>query len=134
FVQDTRERIEVGPSRDLLLGRSLLRAHVVWCAERKTGLRHSSACGCAQCESDSEIHDHRAPVVQENVLGFDVTMYYAMPVCIIERVGNLSCDANGLFDAELCFAIQPLAYCHALDVRHDVEEDPTGRSAVEQRQ
>ena len=78
--------------------------------------------------------DHRPAVVQQDVLGLDVAVDHAVPVRIVERVGDFARDPHRFVDAELRLAIQLLAERLALDVGHDVVEEAVRRARIEQRQ
>jgi hypothetical protein len=71
-------------------------------------------------ERDAEVHHHRPPIVQQNVLGLDVAVDNAVSVRVVERVGNLARDPYRFVDAELRLAVQLLADRLALDVGHHV--------------
>ena len=59
----------------------------------------------------------------------------AVPVRVVERVGDLARDAHRVVDRELLLALEPLAQRLALDEGHDVVEQPVRPSPrVEQRQ
>ncbi len=62
------------------------------------------------------------PLCSRMFLGFDIAMNHTLTVCVLQRVGNFSCDPDGLIDAELRLAIEFLPERLALDVRHDVIE------------
>ena len=100
----------------------------MWRAEREAGLGHASPGRGTHGECDAEVRDHRPPVVQQDVLGLDVAMDDAVAVGVVQRVGDLGRDAYGLVDTELRFAAEFVAQCLAFDVRHDVVQEPVGRS------
>ncbi len=134
LVEHRAERVHVGARGDLALAHRLLRRHVVRRAERHAGLGHPAAAGLAGGERDAEVGDQRPIVVQQDVLGLDVAVDDAVPVGVVERVGDLARDPDGVGDRELLLAAQPVAQRLALDERHDVEEAAVRLARVEQRQ
>jgi hypothetical protein len=115
--------------------------HVVRRAEREAGLGHSSARRGAQRQRDAEVRHHRAAIVEQDVLGFDVAVHHPVAVGIVERIRHFGRDSHGLVHAQLLLAIEAGAERLAFDVRHDVVQEvvvPVRRSAgspaVEQRQ
>jgi hypothetical protein len=59
-----------------------------WRAQRDARLRHASAAGLLQREHDAEVGGQRASIVQQDILGFDVAMDDAAPMC-----GNFLCSS-----------------------------------------
>ena len=134
LVEHRRERVDVRPRRDLLLGRRLFRAHVVRRAEAHPGLGHPPAGRGGDGERDAEVHDHRASVVQQQILRLDVAMDDAVAMRVVERIGDLAGDAHGFVDAELRLARELLADGLALDEGHDVVQEPVSLARVEERE
>ncbi len=60
-------------------------------------------------QRDAKIRDHRATIVQQNVLGLDVAVDVIVAVRVIESVGHLRRDLHRLVDRELRFAVQFVA-------------------------
>jgi hypothetical protein len=58
---------------------------------------------------DSEVGHERLTRVQQNVLGFQVSVDDAALVCVIERAGDGGRDADRLIDGKLSLAIQTCA-------------------------
>jgi len=102
-------------------------------AETQARLGHAAARRRAHGERDAEVHHHRAPVVEQNVLGLDVAVNHAMPMRVVERVSHLACDAHRFVDAKLRLAIQLVANRLALDEGHDVEQEAVSGAGVEER-
>ena len=134
LVEHAAQRIDVAPAGQLLVGGGLLGAHVVRRAEAHAGLGHPAAGRGTQGQRDPEVRHHGAAVVQEDVLGLDVAMDHSLPVGVIERVGHGHGDPHRVVDPELGFPVEPGAEGFALDVRHDVIEEPAGLPAVEERE
>ena len=132
LVQHARERVNVGAAGDLLLRRRLFGRHVVRRSEREAGLGHPAARRRGDGERDAEVHHHRAPVVQQNVLGLYVAMDHALPMRVVERVGHFARDADRFVDAELRLAVELLTNRLALDVGHDVKRQSVGRAGIEE--
>ena len=97
-------------------------------------LGHASARGRTHRERDAEVHHHRSTVVQQDVLGLDVSVNDAVPVRVVECIGDFPRNANGFVHAELRLAVQLLADRLALDVGHHVEQERVRRSRIEERQ
>ena len=103
-------------------------------AETQSGFRHATTGRRRYSERDTEIHYHRAAVVQQNILRLDVAMDHAVSMRVIECVGHFARNAHRFVDTELCFAIQLFANGFALNVGHDVKQKSIRRAAIEQRQ
>jgi len=58
----------------------------------------------------------------------------AVSVRVVERVGDLACNANRFVYAELRFPVELIAQRFAFDVRHHVVQEPVGRAGIEERQ
>ena len=106
LVEHAAERVDVAPGGDLLLGGGLLGAHVVRRAERHAGLGHPAAGRGTQRQRDAEVGHHRAAVVEQDVLGLDVAVDDAVPVGVVEGIGDGRGDADRLVDAELGLAVE----------------------------
>ena len=72
--------------------------------------------------------------MEQDVLGLDVAVDHAVLVGVLQRVGHLAGDAHRVLDGQLLLARQPVAQRLALDVGHDVEDQPVGLARVEQRE
>src|SRR5207244_8539074 len=72
--------------------------------------------------------------VQQDVLGLYVPMDQVPGVRVAESGSDLPRDAQGLLDRELLLAVELVAQRLALDVRHDVKEEPSGVTGVVQRE
>ena len=88
----------------------------------------------AHCECDSEVGDHRLAFVQQDVLGLYVPMDHVTGVRVAERGSDLPRDAEGLLNRELLLALELVAQRLALDVGHNVKEEPLGATGVVQRE
>ena len=58
----------------------------------------------------------------------------AVAVRVVERIRHFARDAHRVLDAELRLPVQSLAHRLALDVGHDVVQQPVGTAGVEQRE
>ena len=75
------------------------------------------------------------PLVQQDVLRLDVAMDDAVPVRVVERVGDLASRCAPRRRCGSCFSRSSRSRSDlALDERHDVEDGAVGRPRVEQRQ
>ena len=102
-------------------------------AETHAGLGHPGVAGAARGERDAEVGHQRAAVVQQDVLGLDVAVNHPVPVGVVERVGHLAGDPDGVPDRELPLPLEPVPQRLALDERHHVVEEAVGDPGVEQR-
>src|SRR5947207_1887475 len=82
------------------VARRLFGAHVLHGTDRETRSGEALAAGLRHRERDAEVADQRLPILQKNVLGFDVAMNDALPVREVERAGHLSHDSDGLVDRQ----------------------------------
>ena len=126
FIKHGAERIDGGASVDHAVARRLLGRHVLRRAERQAGLGDPSAAGIRDGQRDAEVGDDRLPVLEQNVLGLEVAVDHAVTVGLAERIGDGHRDANGFVDRKLLLAVETVPQRLALDVRHDVEQQPLG--------
>ncbi len=63
----------------------------------------------ADCQHNPKVCDHGLPVVQQNVLRFDVAMDHVLSVCVVQRARNRLGDLDAFFYGELFFPIQFVA-------------------------
>ena len=130
---DRAERVDVAPAVDDAVASRLLGTHVLRSAERQSRLRDAVAARFAHGERDSEVGDHRLAGLEQNVLGLEVAVDYAVRVRVLERIGDLLRDSYRFVDGKLFLAFEPGAERFTLDVRHDVEQESVGCSGIEQR-
>ena len=111
LVQHRAERVDVAARVDRALAHRLLGAHVLRRAEREARLRHAlRRRRCCTRERDAEVGDERVPVLQQDVLRLDVAMDDAVPVRVVERVGDLARDARRASSiGQLPLALEPRA-------------------------
>jgi hypothetical protein len=122
LVGHCRERVHVAARIDHLLAHRLLGTHVLRRAEREPGLRHPLAAGTLHRERDAEISHQRMAALEQDVLGLDVAMDDTLVVRVLEGVGNLTGDQDGVGDGKLLHALEAGAQRLARDEGHDVEE------------
>jgi hypothetical protein len=70
---------------------------------------------------------------QQNVLRLDVAMDDTTAVRVVERVGDLACDSQSLFEWKLAFSLQTGSHRRSRHARHDVEDGAVVLPGVEQR-
>jgi hypothetical protein len=58
---------------------------------------------------NSEIGDYGMPEFQEDVLGLDVAMDYALTVRVVKRLGHFTSDPERICQRELRLLLEPLA-------------------------
>ncbi|CAA9302889.1 MAG: hypothetical protein AVDCRST_MAG40-471, partial [uncultured Gemmatimonadaceae bacterium] len=83
---------------------------------------------------DAEVRDEGVVAREQHVLGLDVAVDDPALVRVGQRVDHLAQDAHAVGDRELPLAVEPLAERLALDVRHDVVEEPVGLARVDERE
>jgi len=134
LIQHRPHRVHIAPCGDFPLTHRLLGAHVLW--RSQTHPRFGHACGAAlgRGQRDTEVGHQRAPIVQQNVLGLDVTVNHALPMGVVQRVGHLAGNANGVVYRELLLAIEQVTQRFALDVGHDVKQKAIGLPRIVQRE
>ena len=71
---------------------------------------------------------------EQNVLWFDISMDHVLTVGIGQSLGHLAGDIKRLLDRKLPLPVHPSPQRLALDVRHDIVEQPAGFARVMQRQ
>jgi hypothetical protein len=91
------------------------------------------AAGVADRERDAKVSDQWLAILKENVLGLQVAMDHTVAVRIVERSGDRDRQPHGFIDRELLLTVEPGPQRFALHERHHIEEQSTGRAAVEQR-
>ena len=72
--------------------------------------------------------------MQENVIRLDVAMNDILSMRVVERTGDLTCNAHGIDNWQLSFTFQSRAQRFACHQRHDVVQQSVGVARVEQRQ
>ncbi len=85
---------------------------------------------CWQC--DAEVGHHGTARLDEDVGGLHVPVDDAPAVGVVERLGYVGGDGDGLLHRELLLAIQPVPQAFTLDVGHHVEEEAVGLAGVEE--
>ncbi len=83
-------------------------------------------------QRDAKIRDDGLPLEQEDVLGLDVAMHDAACVRVVQRLGHVADDLEGVVDREASLALQPLAQRLAAHEGHYVEEVSPRVPRVEQ--
>ena len=135
LVEHAAEAVDVGPGVDVALRRlacSGLMYGGVPTARPAAGqpVARAAARAPGQCRSPP-------PGVALGSRMFSGLMSrWTMPcaVGVAERVGDLAGDLHRIAHRELAFAVQPLGERLALDIRHDVVEEPAGLAGVVHRQ
>ena len=72
--------------------------------------------------------------MQQDVLGFDVAVDHALPVGVVQRVGDGRGNAHRLIYAELRFAIEFRAQRLAVNERHHIVKERICLARIEERQ
>ena len=74
------------------------------------------------------------PSGEQDVVGLDVAVHDAVAVRVVQRLGHLAGEPDGVLDRQLDFALQPVAQGLALDVGHRVPEPACCLARVEHGQ
>jgi len=129
------EGVEVGAVTHLRIGHRLLRGHVGRRAQRDAHRGERLPPGrVAQRLGHAEIHDQCMAAAEHHVLGLEVAVDHAVAVGFGERIGDVAEDPHRVADGQLARLGQLVAKGEAVDVGHDVEEQPIGGARVVQRQ
>src|SRR5215207_6426850 len=109
----------------------LLRAHVLRCADDESGAGDPRRRGGTQGERDAEVRDHCLVLVEQDVLRLDVAVDDTTRVRVLERRGDLACDADRIGHWEHALAVEPLPERLAVEKWHDVEQPSIDLARVE---
>jgi hypothetical protein len=114
---------------------SLLGAHVGRRPHRDprlSQLRHRFIPGRCHRSRDPEIRHARVGARQQDVRRLDVAVHDPVAVGVAQRVSHFAGDLEGVFEGELLLPVEPVPQRLALDVRHDIVEQPVGLAGVEE--
>ena len=73
------------------------------------------------------------PVLQQDILGFDVSMDDALPVSVVERGAHLAREGDRVGNRKLLLACQARAQRLTLDIGHDVVQERAGLARIVER-
>jgi hypothetical protein len=132
LVEHGRQRVHVASRVEEPVAGGLFRTHVLGRAQRKACLSEAVAAGFLHGERDAEVGQHRLALEEQDVLGLDVAVHNTRPMGIVEGTGHLLGDGEGLFQAELLFALELVAERLAADQWKDVEEETARLARVDQ--
>ena len=74
------------------------------------------------------------PLVQQDVLRLDVAVDHAVGMGVVQRVGHLAGDLQGVVERQLLLARQPVPEGFAFHEGHDIEEELARLTGIEERQ
>ncbi len=112
----------------------LLRRHVGRGADREANRCDAGVTrGGTQRLGDAEIRYECVITGKENVLGFDIPMRHALLVCVLEGVGDVEEDPDGVTDRKLAGTLQSRAQRLAFDARHRVIQQVVVRAGEKER-
>ena len=134
LVQQAAQTVDVAPSVECALARSLLGAHVRGRAEDDPRPGELPPSGRIDRPRDAEVGHDGLAVGQQDVFRLDVSMHDIAAVRIAQGVCHFTDDRDGMFDRELLFPIQPLTQRLPRHVRHDIVEEAVRLARVVQRQ
>jgi hypothetical protein len=134
LVQEARETVLIAPPVEVALRHRLLGTHVEGRTEGDPALSQLLLGTRRECSRNSEVGHNGMPVLEKNVLRLDVAMDQAAAVRVVECVGDLTGDADGLVDRQLMLAVHPRAKRLAFDEGHDVIEQAVDVPRVVKRQ
>ena len=97
----------------------MFRAEVRGCPDRHSSLRNSLPARGADCFGDAEVENERLALEKNDVLGFDVAVNDALPVCEVQRSSDLTRDSQ-YFAQGKSLSIHAPAERLTLDEWHDV--------------
>ena len=89
--------------------------------------------GRAQRFSDTEIRYEAVVTGEENILGFDVPVHYALRVRVLERFGDVAKDPDRIGDRQFSGALKSRAQRLAFDAGHRVIKKILFRAGEEKR-
>ena len=72
--------------------------------------------------------------VEQNILRFDVAVDHAAVVRVLQRIRDLTGDANGIVYRKLAFALEAPPQRLAVNERHDVIQKSVRATTIEERQ
>jgi hypothetical protein len=72
-------------------------------------------------------------VRQQDILGLDIAVNYAVSVGVIQSQRDFTRDAYGLPYWELLFPLEPISQTFALHIRHRIPEEACGFTGIEHR-
>ncbi len=88
----------------------------------------------AHGSGDAEIRHERVTRIEQDVGWLDVPVDHVAAVRVAQRIGHLACDPERVADRELAFPGEAVPQGLALDVGHDVVDQPIGLVRIVQRQ
>ena len=118
----------------MLARQRLLRTHVVRRPHGHAGLGELVASGLADRPGDPEVRHQRVALLDQDVLRLDVAVDDAVGMGVVQRVGDLAGDLNGVGKGQLLLPVEPGPQRLTLDERHDVVEEAGGLARVVQRE
>jgi hypothetical protein len=124
LVEHAAQGVDVRARIDGALADRLLGAHVVRRAQREAGLGQPVVTRFVRRErpGDAEVGDQRMAAGQEDVLRLDVSVDHPMLVGVVQPVGHLTRDADGIGHRQLALARQPAPQRFAIHERHGEPE------------
>jgi hypothetical protein len=90
LVQQGAEREDVDSLVECAIARCLFRRHVLRSAKREARARDALAASLLECQRDAEVGDHRASILEQHILGFDIAVNDATRVGVVERASDLA--------------------------------------------
>ena len=72
--------------------------------------------------------------MDQHIPRLDVPVNHPVAMSVVERLGHVGGDADGVIDRKLMLTVQPLPQTLPLDRRHHVEEEPVGLPGIVQWQ
>ena len=84
---------------------SLLRTHVGRRADRHARFGEPISPRRRDRPPDPEVHNHRMPAAQQDVLRFDVAMDDVVTMRIAERIGDLAGDLQRVLERKLALSL-----------------------------
>ena len=134
LVQNAPERVEVAPAveRHILVG--LLGAHVRGRAGQSAGAGEAALGRRAHRAGHAEVGHDGVAFLEQDVLGLDVAMDHALPVCVVERIGHFARETKRPRRREAALAVEEVAERAVAHAGHDIIKEAAGIAGVVQRQ
>ena len=128
LIHHDRQAVDVGALVELGQAGRLFRTHIARRAHGESGARQIRAPGRAHGFRNAEVRHDGMALQEEDVFGLDVAVQDAHPVRVGQCVGDGLRDRQRLLLRERSArrSLELLAQRAAIDVRHDVVEEPAG--------
>ena len=125
LVGDRAQCVDVAPRVEVAFAGRLLGAHVLEVPSDSPVPVKRSPADLLSGERDAEVREQRLSVLEQDVLGLDVSMDHALAMREVQRAGDLPRDANASSTESSFSRVSRSRSDSPLHERHDVEERPS---------